>query len=280
MLDARHLSLILTQRHGVAITGDAWDDAEGQHVRFWPTALSQTRGFLIDVLIGWRSVTAGVTPGNYAAKLLSAMSQSTPDRRVAFGVFIRSSMNDGASVSFRINDAAIDPLLPAGWPGEWKSFSLNVHKGPFSIDAQNPETLAGLTLTWGGRVLCCALALLELEPVVHSGQAEGGVRQELVNRYERSASNRAACIELFGPRCKVCGFDFEAEFGDIGRGFIEIHHSEMVSRLQPGTVLDPAIDLVPLCANCHRMAHRRSHPFTVDELQAFRRHVKGPSEAS
>jgi 5-methylcytosine-specific restriction protein A len=53
-------------------------------------------------------------------------------------------------------------------------------------------------------------------------------------------------------------------------GFIEVHHTELVARLAPGTILDPAIDLVPLCSNCHSVAHKRKDtPYTVDEIKAM-----------
>lgn len=32
------------------------------------------------------------------------------------------------------------------------------------------------------------------------------------------------CIEYYGTGCYVCGFNFEDIFGDIGTGFIHVHH--------------------------------------------------------
>jgi predicted HNH restriction endonuclease len=50
--------------------------------------------------------------------------------------------------------------------------------------------------------------------------------------------------------------------------YIEIHHVRPLS-VHEGEV-DPATDLVPLCANCHRMAHRRRPAVTsIDELKAL-----------
>ena len=120
-------------------------------------------------------------------------------------------------------------------------------------------------------MLGSALSLIPLEPVHPpvAGQEEGGAYQATVTRYERSEINRAACIEIHGCRCNVCAFDFEKVYGEIGLGFIEVHHVEMVSRLEAGAILDPAIDLVPLCSNCHSMAHKRNPPHAVDELRAF-----------
>jgi len=271
MLNAARIAHVLTLKHGVALAGEAGDEPDGQRVRLWPTQFPPTRGFMIEVLIGWRTLTAAANPGNYAGAMLSAWSRSTGDRRATFGVFAQAAMNDGATVDLQINQVRVDPLSPEAWPPAWRSFALTLQKGPFSIDGKNPDAVFALATKWAGRVLCCVLSLLELEPAPLEGHAEGGGHQGLVTRYERSNTNRAACIELFGPTCQVCGFDFEVAFGDIGCGFIEVHHTELISGLEPGTILDPSRDLVPLCANCHRMAHRRNPPFTVAELKAMYR---------
>jgi 5-methylcytosine-specific restriction protein A len=54
----------------------------------------------------------------------------------------------------------------------------------------------------------------------------------------------------------VCGVRFDAIYGpELARGYIEIHHTVSITKLNHKA---PNIDdLVPLCANCHRMAHRR-----------------------
>jgi hypothetical protein len=55
-------------------------------------------------------------------------------------------------------------------------------------------------------------------------------------------------------------------------GFIEVHHLEPVSSIigKAGAKLSTSInDVRPLCANCHRMAHRREPPFSIAELRAM-----------
>ncbi len=85
--------------------------------------------------------------------------------------------------------------------------------------------------------------------------------------YERSIKNRAEAIRIHGTRCNVCGFDFNAFYGrDFARDYIEVHHLRSVtSGVQ---VVLPVKDLVTLCANCHKMAHRRRGGITaVAELR-------------
>jgi len=61
-----------------------------------------------------------------------------------------------------------------------------------------------------------------------------------------------------GYKCKVCGFDFEEVYGELGKGFIEAHHLQPYSELKVGQKrrLDLKKDFAVLCANCHRMAHK------------------------
>ena len=96
---------------------------------------------------------------------------------------------------------------------------------------------------------------------------EGAIVQQTVDRRERNPQARQACIERYGCKCVVCGFDFESIYGDVGRGYIEVHHLKPISQIDDEHEVT-AEDLVPLCANCHAMAHRRSpEPFTPTELK-------------
>jgi 5-methylcytosine-specific restriction protein A len=76
-----------------------------------------------------------------------------------------------------------------------------------------------------------------------------------VNRYERDPEARRACIAHRGNNCAACGFSFEVMYGEIGADFIDVHHTVPASQLGTNYQLDPLTDLVPLCANCHAMAH-------------------------
>jgi 5-methylcytosine-specific restriction protein A len=64
----------------------------------------------------------------------------------------------------------------------------------------------------------------------------------------------------------VCGFDFKAVYGDIGEGYIEVHHTMPFHAMVAGTKIKLA-DLALLCANCHRMAHRQRLPLTLDAIR-------------
>jgi len=96
---------------------------------------------------------------------------------------------------------------------------------------------------------------------------EGKVSYSLNKVYKRNQDNRKKAIEIHGTSCKVCGFDFMKTYGELGRGFIEIHHIKPLSTFDEEETVDPRTDLVPLCANCHRMVHRKKEIYSIDEIR-------------
>ena len=83
---------------------------------------------------------------------------------------------------------------------------------------------------------------------------EGATLHVLVNRYERDPKARAKCIEHHGTRCAICKLDFETRYGEIGQGFIHVHHLRPLGRLESSYRLDPVKDLVPVCPELPRHA--------------------------
>ena len=96
---------------------------------------------------------------------------------------------------------------------------------------------------------------------------EGATRQVFVNRYERNPCARQQCIQHHGCRCSVCGFDFEASYGVMGRGFIQVHHLKPLSEIGKEYEIDPVADLRPICPNCHAMIHREAEMTTIERLK-------------
>lgn len=96
---------------------------------------------------------------------------------------------------------------------------------------------------------------------------EGQRTQVLVNRYERDRNARDECIRHYGATCSVCGFDFGLKYGDLGEGFIHVHHIVPLHEIGVDYVVDPINDLVPVCPNCHAMIHRRNPALSIDELR-------------
>jgi hypothetical protein len=105
---------------------------------------------------------------------------------------------------------------------------------------------------------------------------EGAARTITVNAYERSAKGRRACIVHYGTSCHVCKLDFVKRYGEIGRGFIHVHHLRQLSTIGAEYEVDPIKDLRPVCPNCHGMLHRRNPQFSIQELvEIMREQIKG-----
>lgn len=55
--------------------------------------------------------------------------------------------------------------------------------------------------------------------------------------------------------CERCGFDFEEQYGTIGKDYIEAHHSTPISEKKGEYEIKPE-HFKMLCSNCHTMVHR------------------------
>lgn len=119
-----------------------------------------------------------------------------------------------------------------------------------------------------------ALLILSEEETV----AEGGVSRVQRRARQRSRRLRAAAVQYYGRngriRCAACGFDFWEVYGELGEGYIQIHHEEPLFLYEEEGIEDILRDALqrvkPLCANCHCMIHRwRDAPLSVEELRAL-----------
>ena len=103
------------------------------------------------------------------------------------------------------------------------------------------------------------------------GFFEGAVQSVNVNKYERSSMARQKCIEYYGCRCHICGLDFEDKYGELGKGFIHVHHIVPLNEISNEYIVDYKKDLIPVCPNCHAMLHRKINgkTVTVEELKSI-----------
>lgn len=96
---------------------------------------------------------------------------------------------------------------------------------------------------------------------------EGSTKQITVNAYERSRTAVQLCIDHYGHDCSVCRFNFARTYGEVGEGFIHVHHLKPLSEVGSEYTVDPIRDLRPVCPNCHAMIHRRNPPYHIEELK-------------
>jgi len=137
------------------------------------------------------------------------------------------------------------------------------------IDIDNDDELSGAAeaVVWG------------LDSVISSAQAtrefeEGGEVVITSKRYERSKSLRAEAVRHHGLNCRICDFNFSEAYGEIGAGFIHVHHIDRVA--DSGVrVVDVEKDLIPICPNCHAMIHRETPPMNPEKLKQIMKDAQG-----
>jgi len=96
---------------------------------------------------------------------------------------------------------------------------------------------------------------------------EGKSKEVTQTRYERNPQARKTCLKHHGYSCQICEFNFEKTFGEIGKGFIHVHHINAIAGIGKEYEIDPKNDLIPVCPNCHAMLHSKIPAFTIDEIK-------------
>jgi 5-methylcytosine-specific restriction protein A len=108
---------------------------------------------------------------------------------------------------------------------------------------------------------------------------EGGVTKSVkeVSRIQRNADAKRKCLDYYFKtnehyKCQICGFDFEATYGETGKHFIEVHHIKSLVQISKEIgehEIDPEKDLIPVCSNCHSIIHRKKPPIEIEEMKNF-----------
>ncbi len=153
----------------------------------------------------------------------------------------------------------------------------------FREDQRNPFTFAGLAtpysvfdqvpvkVVWNlaagpGERLPSQLPE-ELDEELSELFMEGARRTISVNIYERDPNARRKCIAHWGLTCSICAFDFASTYGELGEGFIHVHHLTPLGEIGAQYELNPITDLRPVCPNCHAMLHRRRPALGIEQLK-------------
>lgn len=101
--------------------------------------------------------------------------------------------------------------------------------------------------------------------------AEGGILYRVHRQRERDAriiqeKKKNVLSRQKALRCEVCDFDFAETYGLLGNEFAECHHTKPVATMQAGDTTK-LTDLSIVCANCHRMLHRRAPLLSIEALR-------------
>jgi len=217
-------------------------------------------GFQIRLSEGLGRVEVEVELDRLAGGLLRLLQVADIEVWENFKAFVASVSSICLGSEIRVNDRPVeDP------PGTVQSMRIWLTDRVKENEYRTSSTLVALAAS----LLLALLPADDTDSSVAIGpfQPEGGKSRREVNHYERSRSNRAIAIAIHGDNCQVCHLSFGAVYGVLGEGYIEVHHLEPVHAMEARRVIDPRTELVPLCANCHRMAHRRVPPYSPEELR-------------
>jgi 5-methylcytosine-specific restriction enzyme A len=121
-----------------------------------------------------------------------------------------------------------------------------------------------------GRLLDALDDLHDVDELDDEEATEGRLLERRHFARERDRRLRAKKIEQHRKThsslaCEVCGFDFEANYGERGEGYIECHHVVPLHTSAERTT--KLSDLILICANCHRMIHRKNPWLKPEQLR-------------
>lgn len=177
--------------------------------------------------------------------------------------------------------ASIEPKATVNIKGQ-NLDDWSIKSGNFAMDITirhqaRPDTDDAISRTCREVIVPIMAAMAELigydivenETFEDIPEIEGALTKSLVQRRERNPRNKLLCIRIHGQICAACGVDPRKLYGE-GGNIIEVHHLEPLAKLKSPRPYDPVTDLVPLCPNCHRVAHtRHSEPWTINEIKSM-----------
>ncbi|MGF6965730.1 5-methylcytosine-specific restriction protein A [Paraburkholderia sp. WC7.3g] len=270
-LDGTLLARGLEDHYGVAFSAGVENVDGGSFIVIRPDDLEHPNGFGVLIARTPRRIEASFRADSFSRRLLRSMGQADSDAREAFAELARLAAARGFRVIASVNGNPVEDLrdLPRE---EWGKLEIDCDV-MLPVGKISEIDLRARALEVASVCVGLVLSLLVIEDIVDVGSAyeeglpEGAKMRVEVNRYERSPVNRNACIAYFGMQCTICGFDFLAFYGELGRDFIEVHHTTPVSSLGGSYQVDPKKDLVPVCPNCHAMLHRKTPPLSIEELR-------------
>ncbi|WP_104180287.1 HNH endonuclease [Arthrobacter sp. B0490] len=226
------------------------------------------RGLVIALSRTMTSAAATVLPEEYAGALVRQLGRWAQDNPNVWRDAVEEISSHEVTLTITVNQEILDdPRNPPG--GLWRSFGIECWA---RIPALTPDEVTRSLLTVASPALVLALSGLldqdeEPEILPFDPLPEGALTNIKVNRYERNPINRLRCISHYDARCWVCELDFGERYGPTAAGFIEVHHRIPVSAMGGQYLVDPIRDLVPLCSNCHSVAHRRTPPYQPAEIR-------------
>lgn len=272
MIKTDYIVTNLRERFGIRlrISEESYPDRTEICIR--PVDLNAGKGFSIISSIKWLNLKSFLKFDAYSGDVLDIIMSGHKNKVAILMDNARSIIgkNTDSILSATIKDKDLSNDIH---DFDLKHFNLSIETSTLKKDIKSLEEYI---IDHQTTILALILLLFDLEEdyypeyaiseEIMEGESEGKLRRVEVNKYERSRSNRQLCLNYHGYTCKVCGFNFENFYGEIGKNFIHVHHIIPVSDIKPEYILNPIKDLIPICANCHSMVHRFKEPLSISGL--------------
>jgi 5-methylcytosine-specific restriction enzyme A len=247
-------------------------------LQFVSADLPQNSGFEILVELGYRHIEATFKLQIFSGHLINLMQSTSVETKKLVQNLLEAN-SDQAEIILTLNDRKLDYQDIVDFSENWKDIEIQLISKPIEseIDLELRQNINELILFWVEKTISILYPLLPLEEdiedsidaILEKSAEEGRQYQVTSTRYERKRQNRVACLAYFGFDCIICGFDFFESFGDIGAGYIHVHHLTPVSLIGEDYKINPVQDLIPVCPNCHAMLHSQTPPLTPEELKTI-----------
>jgi predicted HNH restriction endonuclease len=215
--------------------------------------IDRTSGYSIELSESSTSLSARLSFETYANEL-QQLVRSNIYKKQAELIALREAF---PKFTFKLVETRLDYSFELNF-GQAHQLEIQLEK---TIDCEDSEKEQFLDIIF--------FLLMTIFPYEAEGEIEGESRDSKSIRYERSKKNKSICLAVHGYKCKACKMVFEEQYGPIARNFIEVHHLYPVSSAGVAS-LDPINDLVPLCPNCHSVAHLQSPPYSIEEIKQMR----------
>jgi hypothetical protein len=197
------------------------------------------------------------------------------------GTYYRIDLRDYADFDSHVR---LDNFLQNFEPEVRTELAARPHYYPFTVNARILRLNQGQYLTRCTPNLFDHLTVaLQLLIPETSGKPAGDTESELEftegrrlsaerQFFARNPSLVLAAKKKYGFACQICGFEYSKMYGELGEGYIEAHHLNPLSERDPSmwtAKVRTSVDEVRvLCANCHRMIHRRRPALSIEDVRA------------
>jgi hypothetical protein len=215
----------------------------------------------------------GIIPGTFLTHLVTPVSYEVVDEKA-----IRENHRWAREVMVIAKPDQLNSILkPTGFNFTKVSRPHSFHIERLTIDGIYDRSSIQTTI-WNAfipyfkkkidaKFLSLNIPILNDELALEEGRAREVLRKHLMRERRTELTIKKKNLPPDELICECCSFNFEAHYGAHGSSYIECHHRIPIHLGKRITRLE---DLALVCANCHRMLHRKNpmgEYYTVKELK-------------